>query len=79
MTERDGIRTRVSSSAASDVLKGKNQKDNWAEALDEELNLAGKAVTEGDCGDGMMPVAYTHLRAHETVLGLVCRRMLDIK
>ena len=35
------------------------------------------------CGDGIAPravhspVSYTHLRAHETVLDLVCRLLLD--
>ena len=26
-----------------------------------------------------VPVSYTHLRAHETVLALVCRLLLDTK
>ena len=26
---------------------------------------------------GIMPVSYTHLRAHETVLDLVCRLLLE--
>ena len=26
-----------------------------------------------------MPVSYTHLRAHETVLDLVCRLLLETK
>ena len=28
---------------------------------------------------GMWPVSYTHLRAHETVLDLVCRLLLEKK
>mgnify|MGYP003381612615 CR=1 FL=1 len=28
---------------------------------------------------GYMPVSYTHLRAHETVLDLVCRLLLEKK
>ena len=28
---------------------------------------------------GRMPVSYTHLRAHETVLDLVCRLLLEKK
>ena len=28
---------------------------------------------------GQAPVSYTHLRAHETVLDLVCRLLLDKK
>ena len=30
-------------------------------------------------GDGGKPVSYTHLRAHETVLDLVCRLLLEKK
>ena len=37
----------------------------------------------GDLGTmdarGYCPVSYTHLRAHETVLDLVCRLLLEIK
>ena len=36
----------------------------------------------GDCatlGVRTQPVSYTHLRAHETVLDLVCRLLLDKK
>ena len=28
---------------------------------------------------GLGPVSYTHLRAHETVLDLVCRLLLETK
>ena len=28
---------------------------------------------------GVVPVSYTHLRAHETVLDLVCRLLLEQK
>ena len=30
-------------------------------------------------GVGLNPVSYTHLRAHETVLDLVCRLLLEKK
>ena len=30
-------------------------------------------------GLGVLPVSYTHLRAHETVLDLVCRLLLEKK
>ena len=29
--------------------------------------------------DSYLPVSYTHLRAHETVLDLVCRLLLEKK
>ena len=32
-----------------------------------------------DCGNVFDPVSYTHLRAHETVLDLVCRLLLEKK
>ena len=32
-----------------------------------------------DVGDTLLPVSYTHLRAHETVLDLVCRLLLEKK
>src|SRR5665647_924194 len=33
----------------------------------------------GCCGNGHMPVSYTHLRAHETDSYLVCRLLLEKK
>ena len=35
--------------------------------------------TEIHARDGLQPVSYTHLRAHETVLDLVCRLLLEKK
>ena len=60
---------------------------------DREKSVAcpGRPLGSGTCrrsgGDGgigdllgaMVPVSYTHLRVHETVLDLVCRLMLDKK
>ena len=46
-------------------------------------------ISQGQASDGLhliasgevvvMPVSYTHLRAHETVLDLACRLLLDKK
>ena len=33
----------------------------------------------GDAQHGIQAVSYTHLRAHETVLDLVCRLLLEKK
>ena len=33
----------------------------------------------GGISQGYKPVSYTHLRAHETVLDLVCRLLLEKK
>ena len=38
-----------------------------------QIILAGGAETMS------MPVSYTHLRAHETVLDIVCRLLLEKK
>jgi len=38
------------------------------------LDIAGGAAVPGD-----IPVSYTHLRAHETSLHLVCRLLLEKK
>ena len=35
--------------------------------------------TAGAVRLGLMAVSYTHLRAHETVLDIVCRLLLEIK
>ena len=36
-------------------------------------------VAELKDGNGVLAVSYTHLRAHETVLDLVCRLLLEKK
>ena len=33
----------------------------------------------GDKSEAFIPVSYTHLRAHETVLDIVCRLLLEKK
>ena len=37
------------------------------------------ALAERLVSEGVRPVSYTHLRAHETVLDLVCRLLLEKK
>ena len=39
----------------------------------------GKLIIDKGINDGIVPVSYTHLRAHETVLDLVCRLLLEKK
>ena len=53
-------------------------------ALVASVLLNGRQFKEGDAmGDSVMynvnAVSYTHLRAHETVLDLVCRLLLAKK
>ena len=38
-----------------------------------------EAVGDQEAGVRLLPVSYTHLRAHETVLDLVCRLLLEKK
>ena len=49
--------------------------------LMDVIMAATKGVREmfGELGQGVQPVSYTHLRAHETVLDLVCRLLLEKK
>ena len=49
-----------------------------AEETETQEHGAGKRHHEGDLPEDRA-VSYTHLRAHETVLDLVCRLLLDKK
>ena len=48
-------------------------------ALEVPGQGAPKLGAGGDVEGGQGPVSYTHLRAHETVLDLVCRLLLEKK
>ena len=50
-------------------------------AFDEDEVPVGAIIVMNDriIGKGYNPVSYTHLRAHETVLDLVCRLLLEKK
>ena len=41
--------------------------------------LFGHQLKSGGQAHAQLPVSYTHLRAHETVLDLVCRLLLEKK
>ena len=81
MIRRPPRSTLDRSSAASDVYK----RQRWADAVIDrdrrgrgpEHREAGSDDRRGDLGRGS--VSYTHLRAHETVLDLVCRLLLEKK
>ena len=67
------------SSAASDVYKRQVAAD---EVIDDDLIISGNLIEingtiTGDLIATGSPVSYTHLRAHETVLDLVCRLLLE--
>ena len=79
MIRRPPRSTLDRSSAASDVYKRQ---------VDDRCLCAGPDVVSGTHGAvaaagrpfgdaGADPVSYTHLRAHETVLALVCRLLLE--
>ena len=48
-------------------------KKDLIEVVAKKSNLTHKAARDS------VPVSYTHLRAHETVLDLVCRLLLEKK
>ena len=81
MIRRPPRSTLDRSSAASDVYKrqrpdhqplvGRVRRAQQADAAGAHIHVA----TE----EGQEAVSYTHLRAHETVLDLVCRLLLEKK
>ena len=84
MIRRPPRSTLDRSSAASDVYKRQilNQVDDGDELI---LKLVGRheqvRVIDREAAHPRQarPVSYTHLRAHETVLDLVCRLLLEKK
>ena len=81
MIRRPPRSTLDRSSAASDVYKRQvvaNEAFFLALARAARLDVAdAQVVLDADERPG--PVSYTHLRAHETVLDLVCRLLLEKK
>ena len=81
MIRRPPRSTLDRSSAASDVYKRQvvglteevGREEDEAEVDDHEHAEAEHVL------DGVVAVSYTHLRAHETVLDLVCRLLLEKK
>src|SRR5665811_1706692 len=60
-----------------DIADGKTANSQILEDLNNGANSLA-LVFQGSVGDyGYGPVSYTHLRAHETVLDLVCRLLLE--
>ena len=82
MIRRPPRSTLDRSSAASDVYKRQAGDiivgEPTQETPDGFLRLVTqKAVSAGQIVLTTEPVSYTHLRAHETVLDLVCRLLLE--
>ena len=81
MIRRPPRSTLDRSSAASDVYKRQLLGSFWATGYGSAAEIS---VCENDSlrfvyTAGMYAVSYTHLRAHETVLDLVCRLLLEKK
>ena len=81
MIRRPPRSTLDRSSAASDVYKrqlsGRDEGEASLRAGTAARAAAGTVA--GVLDDHHRPVSYTHLRAHETVLDLVCRLLLEKK
>ena len=88
MIRRPPRSTLDRSSAASDVYKRQvdckydvfplEKIEDFVELCNDKKNLIGLNVTI-PYKEKIIPVSYTHLRAHETVLDLVCRLLLEKK
>ena len=81
MIRRPPRSTLDRSSAASDVYKRQLPDRSKLASRVKRPVAAAAAVKEfsGFCGTGSETVSYTHLRAHETVLDIVCRLLLEKK
>ena len=81
MIRRPPRSTLDRSSAASDVYKRQGQLTGERDAeVDGHLGrLRLVAGLDGSKDRRRVAVSYTHLRAHETVLDLVCRLLLEKK
>ena len=81
MIRRPPRSTLDRSSAASDVYKRQAQADGINGVVDvtDEATCCGPVPGGHSVLGKDEPVSYTHLRAHETVLDLVCRLLLEKK
>ena len=81
MIRRPPRSTLDRSSAASDVYKrqGWKTEEEIKTKLAEQDKKLNKKYLKYLSADYETAVSYTHLRAHETVLDLVCRLLLEKK
>ena len=81
MIRRPPRSTLDRSSAASDVYKRQAYMtlDSGATWNPLTTNIPGNYFVVRFLNDTLGAVSYTHLRAHETVLDLVCRLLLEKK
>ena len=81
MIRRPPRSTLDRSSAASDVYKRQVHDRDVRAATHADLRGSDRPVVDraAPMASAQGPVSYTHLRAHETVLDLVCRLLLEKK
>ena len=88
MIRRPPRSTQSRSSAASDVYKRQVNVETTTANFFSAVNEGTAAPNHGtyiankpnlSAAVFLSPVSYTHLRAHETVLDLVCRLLLEKK
>ena len=81
MIRRPPRSTLDRSSAASDVYKRQHEAGLVRELLTFDAEFLDDDVLDAffNVAHDVPPVSYTHLRAHETVLDLVCRLLLEKK
>ena len=81
MIRRPPRSTLDRSSAASDVYKRQELEPDTPPAGETLLDAGGvgEVPRAREAVEGVEAVSYTHLRAHETVLDLVCRLLLEKK
>ena len=81
MIRRPPRSTLDRSSAASDVYKRQEQHRaaDRAQPIVRHLDRLRQHLPRPVAGLALGAVSYTHLRAHETVLDLVCRLLLEKK
>jgi len=67
------------------IVQGAERTGRWLITVDHATNHIPPDLNDGDLGlsredmERHIAVSYTHLRAHETVLDLVCRLLLEKK
>ena len=81
MIRRPPRSTQSRSSAASDVYKRQiqNHQTVGRGVVQDVGSLVHLHKERAQPLGDVIPVSYTHLRAHETVLDLVCRLLLEKK
>ena len=79
MIRRPPRSTLDRSSAASDVYKRQAQGNAFSARVFEKAKAEGAeaVIVSAAIEAELTAVSYTHLRAHETVLDLVCRLLLE--